>query len=350
MFEPGPESLEMARLPDSGIWCRSVRLPSDLRGSYGFYPGRESPPTSPPEEWEHIFHTQVRDPLNPQTIRFPKIATDPNDQEMTRSVLELPRAIPQPFVRPRPGVPRGRLESRSFPSRILGGDHPIRVYQSPGCPPEGPSADLLILFDGLAYEHAIPTPTILDNLRTENRIDPLVAVLWDYPLGALRNIELECNPRLAECLETEFLPWVRARYQLTRDPSRNVVGGSSAGGLGASYVAWKLPGVFGKVLSQSGWYACAPSGVRGGPGWLPDQYRAGPKRPIEFYLDAGTLESAAGAWAEGILPSNRSFRDILQAQKYTVHYAEFTGGHDHANWRGTLSDGLEALLPRKASG
>jgi enterochelin esterase-like enzyme len=347
LFEPGPERLAMTPLGESGVWFRTVRLPANLRGSYAFYPAPAIPFDRPEEEWWHIFLNEVPDPLQPQTIRFPKVPDDSEDRDRTRSVVELPRAVSQPYVRVRPDVARGTIESFRFPSQILGGEHPIRVYRSPGEAPERGDADLVILFDGLAYEHAIPTPTIIDNLRAEGRIDPLVVVLWDYPLGGLRNVELECNPALADSLERELLPWLRSRYGVTSEPDRTVVGGSSAGGLGAAYVAYRYPGSFGKVLSQSGWFACAPSGVKGPPGWLPAQFEASPRLPLEFYLDAGTRETDPGMWAEGILQSNRSFREILQQRGYPVHYAEFVGGHDCVNWRGTLSDGLLALLPKR---
>jgi enterochelin esterase-like enzyme len=34
-------------------------------------------------------------------------------------------------------------------------------------------------------------------------------------------------------------------------------------------------------------------------------------------------------------------------QKYVVHYQQFVGGHDGLSWRGTLADGLIALLGSK---
>ena len=37
-------------------------------------------------------------------------------------------------------------------------------------------------------------------------------------------------------------------------------------------------------------------------------------------------------------------RDVLLAKGYEVHYQQFNSGHDYLNWRGTLADGLIALV------
>jgi enterochelin esterase family protein len=37
-------------------------------------------------------------------------------------------------------------------------------------------------------------------------------------------------------------------------------------------------------------------------------------------------------------------RDALRAKGYWVDYQEFNGGHECLNWRGTLAEGLIALL------
>ena len=42
---------------------------------------------------------------------------------------------------------------------------------------------------------------------------------------------------------------------------------------------------------------------------------------------------------------NRHFRDVLLAKDYEiVKYDEFNGGHEILNWRGSLADGLIALI------
>jgi hypothetical protein len=40
----------------------------------------------------------------------------------------------------------------------------------------------------------------------------------------------------------------------------------------------------------------------------------------------------------------RKGRTVLRARGYAVRYAEFCGGHHFLCWRGTLADGLLALL------
>jgi len=37
-------------------------------------------------------------------------------------------------------------------------------------------------------------------------------------------------------------------------------------------------------------------------------------------------------------------RDVLLAKGYEVRYQQFNSGHDYLNWRGTLADGLIALV------
>jgi hypothetical protein len=68
-----------------------------------------------------------------------------------------------------------------------------------------------------------------------------------------------------------------------------------------------------------------------------------PRLPIRFYMDVGLWETA------DMLMPNRILRSVLDGKGYEVAYREFTGGHDYVVWRGTLSDGLVALIGTKSA-
>jgi enterochelin esterase-like enzyme len=202
--------------------------------------------------------------------------------------------------------------------------------------------DHVLLFDGQACIDLLDVPTVLDNLLAESRIPSLVVVMVDNPDRETRNRELPCHQPFADFLARELLPWARARYHVTDDPARTIVGGQSYGGLAATFAGLRYPEVFGNVLSQSGSFWWKPDGDEEHE-WLTRQFVDSPALPLRFYLDVGLLENS---YEEG--PSqrctNRHMRDILRAKGYPVHYVEYNGGHDYVWWRGTLADGLLALV------
>ena len=80
------------------------------------------------------------------------------------------------------------------------------------------------------------------------------------------------------------------------------------------------------------------------PNWLVRQFISSPTKPLRFYLDAGSAEFNATGGGDAILFCTRTLRDVLRAKGYEVHFQEFAGGHDYLSWRGTLADGLIALM------
>jgi enterochelin esterase family protein len=61
-------------------------------------------------------------------------------------------------------------------------------------------------------------------------------------------------------------------------------------------------------------------------------------------MDAGVFEVDSRGTGGAILEPSRHMRDVLLAKGYEVHYQQFNSGHDYLNWRGTLADGLIALV------
>jgi enterochelin esterase family protein len=266
----------------------------------------------------------------------------------------MPDAPPQPWVAQRRAVPAGRVEKHQFKSAALKNEREIAIYLPPQYSPRAEPYPLLVLSDEETYLSLVPTPTILDNLISEARIPPLIALLVGNAPGA-RDRELPCNPEFSRALVTELLPWAHGLYNFTTDPRHTVVSGSSFGGLAAACAGLWHPETFGNVLAQSGAFHWTPppgsdtADSSSEPNWVARQFISSHKKALRFYLNAGSAEFNATGGADSILFCTRALRDVLRAKGYEVHFQEFAGGHDTLNWRGTLADGLIALLGDTAS-
>ena len=335
----GPDLLnQMTRLPDSDVWFKTYRLRGDARFTYAFsingppIPGAKVDSKND-EAWEQILSALKSDPLN-KSRRI--IDSTPNGR-----LVELPGAPSQHWANRQADAPAGVVEWKRIKSAILNNERMAAVYTPPGYRGDATPYGLLVVFDGIAYTATamVPTPVILDNLIARNRIAPMIAVVLSNVTTTSRSDELPCNPRFADFLASEVVPWARQNYNVTTDPSRIIVAGSSLGGLAATYAAFRHPEVFGAVLSQSGSFWWKPEGDKGGE-WLTGQFKASPKLPVRFYLDVGLMEGGGASDASDMVTVNRRMRDVLRAKGYQLFYQEFNGGHEYANWRGTFADGL----------
>lgn len=336
----------MKHIPNTDVWHLTVKLPAGARFVYTLSANDPLVEEGPGPRAAERMATQQADPLNPK--KSWNYTQGASIHEYS-SMVELPGAPPQPWIVKRPGIPEGKLESTRFKSDLLGNERKITIYTPAGYSKDGSPADLVVLFDENAYIDRVPTPTILDNLIADGKIRPTVAVLIANPSQETRFKELPPNAKFSDFLASELIPWVRSRYNVTRDPNKTVVAGSSFGGIAATYAALRHSEIFGAVLCQSGSFWWAPDHRYGDEpttetGWLAKQFIKSPKLPIRFYMDAGLFEVDYVGSGGAILEPSRNMRNVLLAKGYDVHYREFASGHDYLNWRGTLADGLIALL------
>jgi enterochelin esterase-like enzyme len=345
-FMTGPPSdYAMTRLDDTDVWYITVRLPSGSRFAYSLSPN--DPQAFGPPRAAQRAATVQGDPLNPRRWGCSQPSATRHD---CQSMVELPGAPPQPWIVPNDSIPAGKVHKHKIVSNLLKNERNLSVYTPPGYGANGKSHALLVLFDEGAYLNNVPTPVILDNLIAAGKIPPMVAVLIANPSQETRNKELPPNPQFADFLATELLPWVHAHYSVTSDPKLTTVGGSSFGGIAATYAGLRHPQIFGNVLCQSGSFWWAPERI--GPdvdattetGWLAKEFIKSPKLPLRFWMDAGVFEVDARGNGGAILEPSRHMRDVLLAKGYEVHYQQLNSGHDYLNWRGTLADGLIALV------
>ncbi|WP_068921913.1 enterochelin esterase [Planobispora rosea] len=324
--DPGmPGAGLMERLGGTDVWHRTLRIRSGWRGSYRLAPraaGTASPPVvgeaarrrdamiaagSPApraavERWCLGLTQAVTDPFNPRTVAG-------------HSVAELPGAPPQRWLAP--GPLRGRTDRRTI------GDRTVWHYR-PDRPPEG----TLVLLDGERWLGDLPV--VLGNLAAAGAVPPLSALLVQAGSPAARIQDLTCDDDFVAFL-ADALP------SGEHPPARTVVAGQSLGGLTALYAAHRRPDRFGSAVSQSGsfWWPNDPGGSGGE--WLTAELAATGRVPDRAYVEVGTYE-----WA--LLGSTRRLRDVLRARGCELTYREYEGGHDAACWRGSLAEGLIAVL------
>jgi enterochelin esterase family protein len=239
-----------------------------------------------------------------------------------------------------PAIAKGKVGSFEISDNQYGRKRKIWVYLPAGY--SASSTDtypLVISFDGQDYLNDIPAPTILDNLIAAKKISPTVQIFVDNSedrLGDLAN-----HQKFADFLAKDLIPSIRKNYHVTTKADETIVCGYSAGGLGAAYVAYRYPSLFGKVLSQSGAYWRGNEGSSSGPEWLTSRYESSPKLGIKFYIVVGGAETMKNASGKSMIETNRHLRDVLLARGYEIGYLEAPGGgHMPESWRTQLAAGL----------
>ena len=243
---------------------------------------------------------------------------------------------------------RGALEAHVLYDSSYHRPRRVWIYTPPGYDARRAEPYPLILaFDGDEYRDTMPLPRILDSLVTARRAPAFVAVLVDDSAGPARIADLGNAPRMPAFLAKQLLPFVRRGWHVTTDPHRVIVTGSSAGGLGAAYVAFARPDLFGNVWSQSGAFWRGADASNDAPyEWLTQQVKTSPKKDVRFFLDVGELEDhpTLGGSGPNFRDANRRLRDALEAKGYAVTYTEVPGGnHAERWWRERLAVGIVAL-------
>jgi enterochelin esterase-like enzyme len=335
-----PDEFQMTRLGDTDVWYRTVKIRRGARFAYQLSPN--DPLTfNEPFSMQRTATSQA-DPLNPH-----RWFDQPGGTRFEyQSMVEMPGAKPQPYIAKREGVAAGKIEKKRIKSALLDNERDLSIYTPPGYRRDGSPNGLLVVFDEGSYLTVVPTPVILDNLLAEGKIPPMVAVLIANPSQETRTHELPPNPKFADFLNNELIPWVRQNYNVTADPKQTVVAGSSFGGIASVYAGLRHPETFGNILCQSGsfWWSAAKPEPYTEPNYLAKEFIKSPKLPLRFYMDAGAFEVDMNGGGGAILEPSRHMRDVLLAKGYEVHFQEFVGGHDYLSWRGTLADGLLALV------
>jgi len=224
---------------------------------------------------------------------------------------------------PQEGIPKGRLEGPfEFRSKIIEGT--VRrywVFVPAQYNPKKP-ANVLVFQDGQRATNpngSLRLPAVMENLIGKGKMPVTIGIFITpgnlsetYPDNLAfsnpnhRKEEYDAlNDTYARFLIEEMLPEVGKTYNLTDDPEKRAIGGTSSGAICAFTVAWQRPDVFRRVISMIGSYTSigyqpAADGKPMIPGGdlYPTLIRKNPIKPIRIYLQDGEhdLSNEHGSW------------------------------------------------------
>jgi enterochelin esterase-like enzyme len=308
------------RLEGTDAWYLMVELPPRARVEYKLEIVRDGR-----SHW-------VRDPLNQRQ------AFDPYG---SNSVCAMPGYEDPRWVQPEQGVRKGRVVGFPLTSAVYGGTREIQVYLPSEYKPHK-KYPLVICHDGRDYMRFASIQTVLDNLIGRHEVAP---VLVAFTNGHDRNREYGADPRQPEFVVRELLPAVRERFGVSDDPEDLALMGASFGGVTSLFTAWTHPGVFRRLLLQSGSFVFTDIGHHGRSQLFDpvvkfvNQFRADPARlqVDRVFLSCGQFES--------LIWFNRSLHPLLRDAGIETRYVESADGHNWIGWRDRLRDGLTYLFP-----
>ncbi len=240
------------------------------------------------------------------------------------------------------GVPVGEIRGPfTLPSEAYPGtQHTYWVYVPAQYDPAVP-ASLMIYQDGQAFmapEGDIRAQVVMDNLIYRREIPTMIGVFInpgrrpDQPEPTPKNwgdrdtnrgVEYNSlDDKYARVIVDELLPVLYKEYNISKDPERHGIGGSSSGAIAAFTVAWERPNHFRKVLSNVGSF----TNIRGGHAY-PDIIRKSEKKPLRVFLVDGRNDNR-GQRQNGEYDEKRDWffqnvrmQQALQEKGYDLNYS-----------------------------
>jgi enterochelin esterase family protein len=286
-----------------------------------------------------------------------------------------------PDSKPQPGVPKGRLEGPfTFHSQAIANTTRLYWIYVPAQYAASQPANVLVFQDGQRATNPtgpLQVPQVLENLIAKGDIPVTIGIFITpgqrgdvYPdtigtgNGNNRAAEYDSlSDAYSRFLIEEMLPEVGKKYNLTTDPDRRAIGGTSSGAICAFTVAWHRPDQFRNVISFIGSYTSigyrpARDGQPMVPGGdlYPTLIRKNPIKPITIFLQDGSndLNNEHGNWflanqqMLSALEYANTTADARQTPgpRYTINHVWGDGAHSDAHGGSILPDVLRWMWGR----
>lgn len=302
---PWERERPMSRLPGTDFYFRTMSLEPGGRFEYTYA----------------IFDEFRLDPLNPRKSAI---------EGQERSVVTTRDFVEAGHLQ-RGDRPRGRIETITWKSPIVGDERDVQVYL-----PAGHDATqtypLLMLYGSQGALEWGRLDRTLDNL-VGSSVAPLIVAL--VPSGHFSESGSGA-PDFIRALETELLPLLE-RYGISPAPADRAMMGNGFAGWFVSYVVVSRPDLFGKVATQSPIYGDAHKAR------LLDLIATADPAGLEFFI----------AWTphETRMPDGGTIGQLLESALVERGYApvtlEMPGGAGWGTSRQHTDQLLETLFPLK---
>ena len=299
---------------ENDLWGYTTTFPSNAYLEYTFFDSEKK--------------ERLLDGLNPRKVR--------NGMGQIANYFYMPEAIACPYIHPNKGakINDATLVRVKTHDLAVGKERSVSLYQ----PSTSEPVPLLVVLDGNDYQKMGKIVSIVDNLISQSKIQPIALALVSHGRQA-RFVEYAASESTLLFLTEIVLPFAQQKLNLIDiQHTQGAYGilGASMGGLMALYCGLRAPQIFGRVLSQSGAFDFGYDS-RG----LDEFVRYIPTKPIRIWMDAGRYE-----W---LLPSNQRMAELLKERGYSIAYKEFSGGHNYTSWRNELPYGLMTLFPESST-
>jgi enterochelin esterase-like enzyme len=306
------------RINGTDIWTLKARFPRDARLDYKLI----------------VDNQWILDPHNPNQQLSGVGGGSPNSE------LRMPDWRPDAVAKTDPSAPRGTLkEDILFTSKSLGYQLTYSLYV-PYSFEDNKKSGYPVLYVTDGYEYLHPQmggmKTVLDNLISSGKIEPVVVVFVDNrdPINRSNNRrmqELAMNDKYLGFFINELIPNVEKSMQLTVTAANRGILGTSMGGLTAAYFAFSRPDVFGLAGIQSPAFWFRPE--------IYTVCESAETQPQKVYLTTGLFFDSK----EGV----EKMKIILEKNTCTFQFKEVNQGHSWGQWKDLVDDVLVYFYARK---
>jgi enterochelin esterase family protein len=234
-------------------------------------------------------------------------------------------------------IPHGELHRHFYKSGIVGDNRDYYVYTPPGYERGTRRYPVLYLLHGYSddasgWSAVGRANVILDNLLYEQKAKAMIIVMplgYGVPSivsrGARDSSKFRLNmTRFSDSLVSELMPMVEAEYRVDKRREMRAIAGLSMGGAESLYIGLNNLDKFGYVASFSA-------------GGLGEDYpELFPKLDQTANKDLKLLWIACGT-EDGLIGTNRKFRDWLSSKYIRFTPIETPGMHTWMVWRRNLA-------------